>query len=248
MSPSECKQWPFVQNSVSSISLYTWFQCQTYKRMCCQGVAGILIGVFVAENTGIIIRCFQFPLRVCQLLLSPSAQCGCTNTHKSTHTHTPAPHSPRMPACVTQVLLRCNAFENLDDLQHACLTPPLTLLFVLPLLSCPHSQVEKKECLSNSEAISWVGCQVTRCIVGMCCIRLCQCVHRELPGCHCFKRSSQTIPHTCLTPFSSFSLDANTPSRCKGSGGERRQETTDNYSPSPIYTLNFLLMMLLLCI
>lgn len=116
MSPSECKQWPFVQNSVSSISLYTWFQCHTYKRMCCQGVAGILIGVFVAENTGIIIRCFQFPLRVCQLLLSPSAQCGCTNTHKSTHTHTPAPHSPRMPTRVTQVWLTCNAFENLDDL------------------------------------------------------------------------------------------------------------------------------------
>lgn len=124
-----------------SVSLYAWSRCKACKRVCWQGVAGILIGVFVAENTGIIIRCFQFPLRVCQLLLSPSAQCGCTNMHKTTHTHTPASYSPKMPASVTHVQVRCNVW--LDDLLHAI----WHLLFSLsmPFLSSPHSQSQKKD-------------------------------------------------------------------------------------------------------
>lgn len=76
---------------------------------------------------------------------------------------------------------------------------------------------------------------MTRCIVGMCC------VHQELPGCHCFEHSRKTIPYTCL-PFASFSLYLNTPTRCKGSGGERRQIITVH----PNLDSTFLLIMMLL--
>ncbi len=75
----------------------------------------------------------------------------------------------------------------------------------------------------------------------MCCVHLCQCVHLELPGCHCFKHSRKTIPYTCLR-FASFSLYLNTPTRCQGSGGERRQIITVH----PNLDSTFLLIMMLL--
>ncbi len=75
----------------------------------------------------------------------------------------------------------------------------------------------------------------------MCCVHLCQCVHLELPGCHCFKHRRKTTPYTCLR-FASFSLYLNTPTRCQGSGGERRQIITVH----PNLDSTFLLIMMLL--
>lgn len=166
--------------------------------------------MFVSEKTGIIIRCFQFPLRICQLLLLPSALCGLTNTHKARDTHTPA---PTVPEC-HWVWPRCEWDVIPPRMSMTCSTRIWHLLLLLSLsFFCvsPRSQVKKKFLSQWSYVLGEVlGDQV---LCGYVCASS-PVYMLGTPWCHSFKRSRQTKPHTCLAPFS-FSLYLNTPCSCK---------------------------------